>query len=119
MGHFVAVAPLPSGEIALLEPTGTLLRLPPGGGVSRMSRLLQGHGEYNRTSMVAAPDGSLFISGGFHVARVFRVSPTGAVEIVAQNLRDPEGLALDGQGNLYIAESSQHRILRLRVGSTP
>ena len=69
--------------------------------------------------MVAAPDGSLFVSGGFHVPRVFRVSPTGAVDTVAQNLRDPEGLALDGQSHLYIAESSQHRILRLRIGAPP
>jgi streptogramin lyase len=117
LGYLVAVAPLPSGEIALLEPTGALFRLRPDGGVSRMGRLPQGHGEYNRPSMVSAPDGSLFVSGGFHVARVFRVSPAGAVETVAQNLRDPEGLALDAQGHLYIAESSRDRILRLRIGS--
>jgi sugar lactone lactonase YvrE len=84
-----------------------------------MGRLPSGHGEYNRPSMVSAADGSLFVSGGFHVPRVFRVSPAGAVETVAQNLRDPEGLALDEQGRLYIAESSQHRILRLRIGVPP
>jgi len=119
LGYLVAVAPLPSGDIALLEPTGALFRLLPDGGVSRLGRLPTGLGEYNRPSMVAAPDGSLFVSGGFHVPRVFRVSPTGAVDTVAQNLRDPEGLALDGQGHLYIAESSQHRILRLRIGAPP
>jgi len=119
LGYLVAVAPLPAGEVALLEPTGALLRLRPDGSVSRMGRLPSGHGEYNRPSMVSAADGSLFVSGGFHVPRVFRVSPAGAVETMAQNLRDPEGLALDEQGRLYIAESSQHRILRLRIGAPP
>ncbi len=114
MGHFVAVAPLPSGEVALLEPTGALLRLLPDGAVGRLTRLPR-HGEYNRTSMLAAPDGTLFVSGGFHVARVFRVSPNGAVETVAEGLRDPAGIALDDHGYLYIAESSHHRIVRLKV----
>jgi hypothetical protein len=119
LGYLVAVAPLPSREIALMEPTGALFRLSPDGSVSRLGRLPAGLGEYNRPGMVAAPDGSLYVSGGFHVSRVFRVSPAGAVDTVAQNLRDPEGLALDGQGHLYIAESSQHRILRLRIGAPP
>jgi NHL repeat len=118
MGHFIAVAPLPSGEVALLDPTGAVLRLLPDGAVIRLARLPR-PGEYNRTSMVAAPDGSLFVSGGFHVGRVFRVSPAGAVETVAEGLRDPAGLALDAGGNLYIAESSRHRILRLRVALAP
>jgi hypothetical protein len=119
LGYLVAVAPMPSGEIALLEPTGALFRLLPDGSLSRFARLPSAFGEYNRPSMVAAADGSLFVSGGFHVPRVFRVSPTAAVDTVALNLRDPEGLALDGQGYLYIAESSQHRILRLRIGALP
>jgi hypothetical protein len=117
LGYLVAVAPLPSGEIALLEPTGVLSRLGPDGRVARLGRLPSGLGEYNRPGMVAARDGSLFISGGFHVSRVFRVSPAGAVDVVAQNLRDPEGLALDPEGHLYVAESGHHRILRLRVGA--
>ena len=113
LGYFAAVATLPAGDVALIEPTGALFRLRPDGAMSPLARLPRGLGEYNRISMVAAPDGSLFVSGGFHVGRVFRVSPAGAVEMVAEGLQDPQGLALDEGSNLYIAESSRHRIVRV------
>ena len=45
----------PSGEIALLEPTGALFRLLPDGSVSRMGRLPTGHGEYNRPEHGGGP----------------------------------------------------------------
>jgi sugar lactone lactonase YvrE len=65
--------------------------------------------------MVAAPDGTIFVSGGFHVGSVFSVSPSGVVTTLASRLADPQGIALDGRGNLYVAESSFHRIVRLRL----
>jgi sugar lactone lactonase YvrE len=43
------------------------------------------------------------------------VSTAGAVETVAQDLRDPQGLALDDRGYLYVAESSRHRVVRVPV----
>jgi sugar lactone lactonase YvrE len=63
---------------------------------------------------VAAPDGALLVSGGFHVGRIFRVRADGAVSTIAANLGDPEGIALDADGTLYVAESSFHRVVRLR-----
>jgi sugar lactone lactonase YvrE len=56
----------------------------------------------------------VYVSGGFHVGQVFRVSRDGAVETVASDLADPEGIAVDGRGAVYVAESSLHRIVRLR-----
>jgi sugar lactone lactonase YvrE len=35
------------------------------------------------------------------------------VTTVASNLADPEGIALDAEGHLYVAESAFHRIVRL------
>lgn len=117
LGYFAAVAALPGGDVALIEPTGALFRLRPDGAMSSLARLPRGLGEYNRITMAAARDGSLFVSGGFHVGRVFRVTPTGAVEMVAEGLQDPQGLGLDEGGDLYIAESSRHRIVRVRVSA--
>jgi sugar lactone lactonase YvrE len=63
---------------------------------------------------VTAADGTVYASGGFHVGQVFRVSRDGAVETLASDLADPEGIAVDGRGAVYVAESSLHRIVRLR-----
>jgi hypothetical protein len=113
--RFISLAPLTSGDLALLASTGEVYRLTGDGALGSVVRLPAGHGQYNRINMTPAPDGSVFISGGFHVARVFRVSMGGHVETIAESLGDPEGIALDDRGYLYIAESSYHRIVRLRV----
>jgi sugar lactone lactonase YvrE len=65
--------------------------------------------------MVAAPDGTVYVSGGFHTGQVFRVAPDGAVTAIASDLSDPAGIALDSRGALYVAESGLHRILRIRA----
>jgi hypothetical protein len=113
--RFISLAALPSGDLALLASTGEVFRLTGDGALVSVARLPAGLGQYNRTNMTSAPDGSLFISGGFHVARVFRVTAAGQVQTVAENLGDPEGVALDDRGYLYLAESSRHRIIRLKV----
>jgi hypothetical protein len=35
---------------------------------------------------------------------------------VARGLKDPEGLAMDAEGRLYLAEAHGHRILRITAG---
>lgn len=113
--RLISIAATDGGDVALLSSSGEVLRLSPAGGLRSLARLPLGHGQYNRTNMVAAPDGGLFISGGFHVGRIFHVSPGGVVSTVASGLADPEGIALDPAGHLYVAESSFHRIVRLRL----
>jgi hypothetical protein len=112
--RLISLAPLPGGGLVLLSSVGELFRLTSGGTLVSLARLPPGHGEYNRTNLAVAPDGTLFVSTGFHVGRIYRVSPDGGLTTVIANLGDPEGLALDGAGYLYIAESSLHRIVRLR-----
>ena len=109
--RLIAVAPLDSGDLAFLSSAGDLYRLTPEGRFTVYAHLP--HGFYNRITMVAEPDGSVLVSGGFHVPRILRVSSEGVVSVLADDLADPEGIALDGHGHLYVAESSLHRIVRL------
>jgi len=110
--RLISVVPVGGSDLILLTSSGDLYRLGADGSFSLFTRLPRA--QYNRIHMIAAPDGTIFVSGGFHVGRVFRVSPDGAVAVVASNLADPEGIALDDSGHLYVAESSYHRIVRLR-----
>jgi len=109
--RLLAVAPLDSGDLVFLSSAGDLYRLTSEGRFTVFARLP--HGFYNRITMVAEPDGSVLVSGGFHVPRILRVSAEGVVSVLADDLADPEGIALDGRGHLYVAESSLHRIVRL------
>jgi hypothetical protein len=111
--RLISVAASPDGTLVLLTSGGELVRLGADGVLVPWTRLPAG--QYNRTSMVMAPDGTLYVSGGFHVSAVFRVTPPGRVSVVADNLGDPEGVALDARGDLYVAESSFHRIVRVRL----
>ncbi len=115
--RLIAVAALGGGDLALLASTGELFRLRDDGVPVPFGRLPPG--QYHRTHMVAAPDGTLFVSGGFHVGRVFRVAPDGTVAVLAANLADPEGVALGPGADLYVAESALHRIVRLRLRAGP
>lgn len=110
---FISVVPVGRDEMVLLTSGGVLYRLDGDRQLSLFTRLPRG--QYARTHMVAAPDRSILVSGGFHVGTIFRVAPDGAVTAVASGLADPEGIALDARGNIYVAESSFHRIVRLRA----
>jgi hypothetical protein len=112
--HLISVAPLEGDEIAFLTSGGEIFRLTADGRFHAFARLPRG--QYNRTSMVALPDGALVVSGGFHVGSIFQVAPDGSITTLASGLADPEGIAVDDRGDLYIAESAFHRLLRLRHG---
>ena len=112
--RLVAVAPL-GDALAVLSSGGALYRITSDARLIPFATLPRG--QYLRINMVAAPDGGLFVSGGFTVAMLFRVSPEGEVTTLAGPLGDPEGVALGDDGHLYVAESSLHRIVRLRIPS--
>lgn len=74
------------------------------------------------TDRIETPDGIAYSPdfGGFfvtqdkaHDAHVYFVGLDGSVKPVLDGLREPQGIALDGHGNLYISEQGRHRILRV------
>jgi hypothetical protein len=112
LNKFIAVVARAGGELTLLSSVGEVFVLTSDAILRRLTRLPSGH--FNRTSLAVAPDGSVYVSSGFHIREVYRVSPTGAVTSVASGLGDPQGIAVDATGALYIAETALHRIIRLR-----
>jgi hypothetical protein len=99
-----------SGDLYLLSAVGEVFVLGDAG-LRRLARLPAGH--YHRTHMAVGPDGSVFVSTGFHIRTVYRIFPAGAVSVVARELGDPGGIAVDRSGRLYVAEGALHRIIRI------
>lgn len=108
--RLVAVAPR-ARDLVVLTSSGELFTIEDGGALVPFARLPAG--QYHRINMVASRDGAIYVSAGFWVARVFRVSPAGAVTTLAADVADPQGIAIDARGNIYVAESSLHRIVRM------
>src|SRR5262249_45219558 len=59
------------------------------------------------------PDGSVVVSTGFQIRRLVSISPEGVATTIAWDLGDPNGLAIDAAGVIYVAETAHHRVLRL------
>jgi glucose/arabinose dehydrogenase len=98
-------------DLIVLSTVGDVFRLGPDGDLRFIARLPVGH--YHRTSLAMGPDGSVFVSGGFQIQKIFRVSPAGEVSMVAGELGDPGGIVFDRTGALYVAETALHRIIRI------
>jgi hypothetical protein len=111
--RFISVAVGHAGELMLLDSVGQVFKLSAEHGLQRVANLPSGH--YHRTHMAMGPDGSLFVSSGFHIRRLYRISPTGAVTTIAWDLGDPGGIAVDRAGSLYVAEGAIHRIIRISL----
>lgn len=110
--RFISVAMSAAGGLLLLSSFGEVFRLTPETDLQLLARLPAGH--YHRTHMAGAPDGSVFVSSGFHIRELFRISPAGVVTTVARELGDPGGVVVDRRGHLYVTETALHRIIRIR-----
>jgi hypothetical protein len=115
--RFISAATTSSDGIIVLDSVGQLFALASDAVPRLLARLPSGH--YHRTHMATGPDGSVFVSSGFQIRQIFRVSPAGVVSVVARDLGDPEGIAVDDDGALYVAENARHRVIRIRPPLTP
>lgn len=110
--RLIGVTAAPGDDLVFLSSVGEVSRLGPDGELRLVARLPAGH--YHRTNLAMGPDGSVYISTGFHIRELLRVRPNGAVSTVARDLGDPEGIVVDGAGQIYLAETALHRIIRFR-----
>lgn len=62
------------------------------------------------SGIAVAADGTLYSSSG---SQVLLIAPSGMSTVLADGLNGPAGLALDSAGGLLIAESGNHRVLKL------
>jgi hypothetical protein len=110
MWRLIGVTPA-GDDLVVLNAVGEVFRLGPDGELRFLARLPVGH--YHRTSLAMGPDGSVFVSGGFQIQKIYRVSAAGEVSTVASELGDPGGIVFDRAGALYVAETALHRIIRI------
>lgn len=108
--RFISVAAAAADALVLLDSLGQVFRWS-GGDLQRVARLPSGH--YHRTNLAVAADGTIFVSSGFHIRRIYRITAEGVVTVVASDLGDPEGIVVDEQGRLYVAETALHRVIRI------
>jgi len=111
MWRLVAVTASATDDLVFLSSVGEVLRLGRGGDLRLIVRLPAGH--YHRTNLATGPDGSLYVCAGYQIRQIFRISAAGDVSVVAGELADPGGIALDHTGALYVPEAAAHRIIRI------
>ncbi|MFQ5848355.1 MAG: IPT/TIG domain-containing protein [Candidatus Methylomirabilales bacterium] len=75
-----------------------LVRITPAGAVEPLPAA-----PINPTGLALHPDGSLFVSSRYE-GRVYRLRPTGDMEVMAQDVGIATGLCLDDAGVLYIGD---------------
>ncbi len=73
--------------------------------------------QLGRVSGVAVgPDGAVYITD--HASGTLRVVRDGTITTLLTDLRAPTGVAVDGQGNVYVADSQNDRIVRVEADGT-
>jgi RHS repeat-associated protein len=121
LGHLHAVGP--DGSMYLIIDIGWAFRRSPDGVLTQLTP-----SNMQFSDLALAPDGSLYlIQAGQH--RVYRREPNGTLSVIAgtgvagfsgdggpataARLNDPRGIAVDGSGAIYIADSFNRRVRRV------
>lgn len=109
--RFTGVAPSPTGDLFFITHGSGEVHRYRAGEIQKFGQLPPAQS----TTILLAPGGELFVTSWVPGA-LFRVPASGGrAEAVARGLKDPEGLAMDAEGRLYVAEAHGHRILRITL----
>lgn len=108
----VLVADASNGRVQKFDPAGKLLALWP----------ITGQGGADGSRIAVAPDGRIFVTDS-HNNRVLELNADGQVVriwgrggIKDGEFRLPTGIAVDAQGNVYVADTGNHRVQKFVPG---
>jgi sugar lactone lactonase YvrE len=104
LGVACGLAFAPDGTMYVGDRTGTLFRVNAAGRVIPFATLPPSIAAFH---VAIGPDESVFVSGPTLSSRdvVFRVDRRGEVSVFADGFGRPQGLAVDGDGTLHVAEA--------------
>jgi sugar lactone lactonase YvrE len=117
-----SVAADANGDVFSSDPNGVYKVAPNGAATT----LVTGIFAYDISSDLA---GNVLVAGGFGDSTVRRLTTAGVIQVIAGNggpgfsgdggpattssLNSPSGVAMDGAGNIYIADSQNHRVRKV------
>jgi len=117
-GKVSTVAVLPPAPLAIDAETAEALELP-------QCAVGQTYNfESVPTDVEVGPDGNLYVStlpGGPETGArgaVYRVTPRGKVTLVADGLQSPTGVAVAGNGDIYVSQIFSGQVARIKKGSS-
>ena len=64
----------------------------------------------NPDNVVSGPDGYLYVSEDLNPGRIIRIASDGTHSVFAQGFDNPQGMAFDAEGTMYISEQGLDRI---------
>jgi sugar lactone lactonase YvrE len=108
MGVATGIAFDKEGNLYVGDRSGTIWRIAPDRQIFVFATLEPSISAYH---LAFAPDGTLYVTGPTTSSfdAVYSVDPHGTVSVFYRGLGRPQGLALDVQGNLYVAASLSGR----------
>jgi sugar lactone lactonase YvrE len=104
MGVATGIAFDKAGNLYVGDRSGTIWRIAPDRQIFVFATLEPSVAAYH---LAFSPDGTLYVTGPTTSSfdAVYSVDPHGTVSVFYRGLGRPQGLAFDGQGNLYVAAS--------------
>ena len=69
-------------------------------------------------AVAAAKDGTIYISDAGDTNRIRKLSPDGTVTTLEAAFNTPSGLAIDNDGNLYVADTGNNQISKITPAGT-